>query len=451
MDPLNVRNLVRRRAQQARNLRKLVLTLLYPTAPVNAQQSGNSAGDEALRSLANTFSRFAQTRTTAYESGVAASSNGTSSLMERTVEHAIASVLGRSSGSAGIGDALRDVFPTLADGTVATDPARTIVSNAGIGPPSFETAAAAGLSGQISAEQSALYRQARLIIPDARSVLASITPFATVEQPDVVDSLRGLIDSALRTLLDEFGRVDEPRAALVDDYLSSLAGATGFIAQFGEVAKVDGVSTFPDAFGDEQQMAGFALLTTYVMQIREAWNRYRGSRATAFPLFTERLSRAGSMLGVVAQSNVNFMAAMDAVGFSAAERRSTMARFENLDRRPHAYGRDPGGEATLRDLVNGKLRYSEMTVDDYTNWVEKLASEDGPRLLADAGQYGLEFVTAQADTLFFTIAPVLFVTRRAGIDLNASPVVAQVLRHERVSWALDDLVGQLDALADLAA
>jgi hypothetical protein len=447
------RRIVRDRAIALRNLRKLILTLLYP--------SRSAPGDNtALRALANTFSRYASTQQTAYESGVAASSSGSTSQLDRQVRHAIAQVIGRSPGSgSGLGTALVDAFPTLGDGTIGTSPTRSVVSMTGTGPAAYNGSNAAGLSGQISAEQATLYRQASLIVPDARTVLAGLQPFATVAQPDVVESLRGLIDTALQTLLEEFGRVDEPRAALVDDYLASIDGKTGFIRQLGDVAKIDGTSAFPDTLDDERQVAGWKLLKGYVRQLEDAWRSYRGAQSVQFPNFSQRTQLASQMLEVIGAGNVNLMSAMDSVGFTETERRSPAARFSTLGLSPAAINpidptsvlSSPDGEQTLKDELAGNLRYSMMTVDDFTQWVDKLARTDGPRLLTDAGQYGLEFVTAQADTLFYTLVPVLFATKLGGADLNSSPIVAQVLKHERVSWALDDLVSQLDTLAGLAA
>lgn len=283
-------------------------------------------------------------------------------------------------------------------------------------------------------------------------MLAGITPFATVDQPDVVESLRVVVDQALATLLDEFGRMDEPRSELVTDYLQSARTAH---AQLGPIAKVDGKSARADTYSDEQQIAGYNLVKEYLSQIELAWNSYTGRGGQAFalyPLFTERLARASQLLGVIAQANVNFMSAMDAVGFPESERRSPSSRFEYLQQTISLTPAQSVGAQKLRALVGGTLMYSTMTVYDYNNWVEKLGRYDGPRYLTDSGQVGLEFVTSQADLLFCTIAPVLFF---AFTSTNQSfitrPVVAQVLAHERVTWAMSDLFSQLDVLADLAA
>ena len=96
------------------------------------------------------------------------------------------------------------------------------------------------------------------------------------------------------------------------------------------------------------------------------------------------------------------------------------------------------------------LTLPDLTVYDLTDWIDRLAAIEGPRLLADSGQYGLSFVTLQADTLFWQILPILAYTKSSSVDLNASQFLVQVLTHERVSWALDDLLTQLNALANLA-
>ncbi|MGA8098092.1 MAG: hypothetical protein WB810_05455 [Candidatus Cybelea sp.] len=440
----SVRSLRKNQARQRSNTRKLIKWLLTPVSPPPG------GGHAELRSLANTFSRYAQTQQTAYETGVAAASSGTTSVAERTVEHAIAQVLGRTPSSNGVfAAALSDAFPTLPNGQVSRAPVRGIVSMNGVGTPSTAAADGSNLSGQISAEQATLYRQAGLIVPDARKVLASVTPFATVDQPDIIESLRGVIDQAFATLLEEFGRVDEPRSELVNDYLSNAATS---VAQLGVIAKVDGRAATPDTYSDEQQIASYKLLKTYLEQLKTAWKEYGGRKAdpsSQYPLFTERLARASQLMGVLTQANVNFMSAMDSVGFPEAERRSPSSRFEYLQT---GISVAHVGAPKLKALAHGHLMYSTMTVYDYTSWVEKLTRYDGPRYLTDSGQVGLEFVTSQADELFCTIAPVLyFAFTGANQSFITRPIVAQVLSHERVTWAMSDLFSQLDVLADLAA
>jgi hypothetical protein len=143
------------------------------------------------------------------------------------------------------------------------------------------------------------------------------------------------------------------------------------------------------------------------------------------------------MLAVIGEGNDNFMSAMDSVGFTDAERRSQSARFTLLQSDP---------------ITASNLQLPDITVADFTDEVDQLTSTDGPAYLADSGQFGLDLVTDQADRLFRLLAPVLANVKSGGVaDLNSLPTLGQVLTHERVSWALDDLVQQFSSLADLAA
>jgi hypothetical protein len=454
--------LERTRVEGLKIARAIAMQTVYGKAQI---VGGNE--DPALRSLANTFSRYAQTHTTAYESGTAnASASTTSNMLERQVQRAMSQVLGRGVGSRddGFGAALIDAFPAQRNGKVTFVPARGSVQLSGVfSDGAGASAISAGVLGQISAEQATLSRQSALIVSDAQRVLASLAPFAPQAETDIVESLRALVASSLTRLDDEFRRVDEPRAALVTDYLRALMGdydgdaiksVGGQLARFGRAALLDRTLSSPATLGDEAQIAGFALLLSYAKLLYAAWQEYDadgGADTLGFPNFSERLARASTLLSVIAQGNANFTAALDAIGFAETERRSSAVRFSDIasfDDLPQFTIPLPVGKPPPPPLPSPAL--PDLTVYDLTDWIDRLASLEGPRVLADSGQYGLSFVTLQADTLFWQILPLLAYTKSNSVDLNAAQFLVQVLTHERVSWALDDLLTQLNALASLA-
>ncbi len=425
------------------------------------------SGDPALRHLANTFSRYAQTQATAYESGTAnASATTTPSTLERQVQRAMSQVLGRGLGSRddAFGTALIETFPIQQNGRVTFVPQRGSVQLSGVfsdGAAGSSAAISAGTLGQISAEQAALSRQSAVVVGDARKVLATLQPFSPQAETDIVEALRALVANSLTRLDDEFRRVDEPRGALVGDYFQALMGGFdgtpgaavgGQLAQFGRAALLDRGITSPATLDDEAQIAGFDLLVSYCKLLFAAWSQYDahgGADTLGFPNFSERLARASTLLTVLAQGNANFMAAMDSVGFSENERRSSAVRLSDLtsfDDLP-TFTTPPG---TSPPAPPPALPLPDLTVYDLTDWIDRFVTAEAPPALADAGQYGLSFVTLQANTLFWQILPVLAYTKSSSLDLNATHVLVQVLTHERVSWALDDLLTQLNALANLA-
>jgi hypothetical protein len=269
-------------------------------------------------------------------------------------------------------------------------------------------------------------------------VLAGLQPFVPIAETDRVEALRALVDSEIRALTDEFGRLDEPRPQRVKSYLDEIDGPSGHLQRFGEAAYLERNMAAPASVSDEAQIAGFELLKSYVGTLRTMWNTYYPKvSAGKTPLFSERLARAGIMLPVIAEGNNNFMSAMDSIGFTETERRSSATRFTTL--------------GTLAMLGGKSYKLPDITVNDLNEWLDRFSSIEGPQALSDSGQYGLEFVTDQSDKIFWVIVPVLASIKLLGTpNLNTMPIVAQALTHERVSWALDDLFNQLKTLADLA-
>jgi hypothetical protein len=88
----------------------------------------------------------------------------------------------------------------------------------------------------------------------------------------------------------------------------------------------------------------------------------------------------------------------------------------------------------------------DMTVNDFNEWIDRFTTMEAPSLLSESGQFGLDFVTDQADTLFWTIATVLYAIQDQS---NQSKLLGKVLSFERVQQTLSELVFQLDTLADL--
>src|SRR5436309_4822354 len=103
---------------------------MYQFLTQSSVAAAPAGADPNIARLANTFSRFAQTQETAFDTG-AARSNGLAGggLMERQVSNAIAQVLGKAPGSdaASFRGALEQTYPPI-KGKVAMAPSRGMVS-----------------------------------------------------------------------------------------------------------------------------------------------------------------------------------------------------------------------------------------------------------------------------------------------------------------------------------
>jgi hypothetical protein len=88
----------------------------------------------------------------------------------------------------------------------------------------------------------------------------------------------------------------------------------------------------------------------------------------------------------------------------------------------------------------------DITVNDFNEWVERFATLEAPSILSASGQFGLDFVTDQADTIFWVMSTVLSLTIASDPDLG---LLDQLFSFERVKQTLNELLFQLDTLASL--
>ena len=163
------------------------------------------------------------------------------------------------------------------------------------------------------------------------------------------------------------------------------------------------------------------------------------------------MERANILLPIVAQVNVDFEAAMDSVGFTESERRSLAAKFNTLT----GFNVSPlaqfDGQLDIAQPGSFATSLPDITVYDLTEWVDRFANLEGPGMLAESGLYGLDFVTDQADRLFWVIAPVIAILETDEVDLASdSSSLEQSLPNERVRFSLNNLLVQLNTLADLS-
>ncbi|HET8909842.1 MAG TPA: hypothetical protein VFN23_00160 [Ktedonobacteraceae bacterium] len=435
---------IRTRVEDRQFLRQGFLDILFPLIrnPYTNKPNASSTQLQVLNDLASSFSRYAGNQRTAFDNGTSTSSNGyDSGTMTRQVEQAFNKVLGGSYGSnpGGFVNALNSVFPTLntPDGPlVSFKPSRSLIwlnGSNGNG-----VSSNGGFSGQLPARQATLYRQASTVVADSLQVLAGLKPFVPEADLDQVEALRSQIRAEINALFEEFGRVDEPRPDRVNAYFNTLGL---HVTQFGRRSFLDNPSLVATD-DDEAQTASFSLLRNYANTLRSTWLAfYNDDQSSSFFSLSERVERATIVLPVIAQANTDFKAAMDSVDFTESDRRSTATKFSDLT------------DFTVTILgIDVSLEQPDMTVYDLTEWLDRFSNNEGPGSLADSGQYGLDFVSDQSDTLFWIIAPIIghFRTIITSSPSASGTTLEQVFSNERVVWSLNNLLTQLHGLANLS-
>jgi hypothetical protein len=447
---------------QLKGLRQKLIDQLV----IKLEVKGNLVAEQ-LAQISETLNRSAATEITTFENGgISTSATGSANLLTRQVERALAQVLGRTpgQGSNSFVKALNDAFPMTANGDIVSTPSRSAVSlygpenNGGV------------IVGQLSVQQANLYRQGNIIGTDALRILASLEPFDPIADIDAVEALRTLIQSQISSLVEEFGRLDEPRPERVNVYFSTLVRSVDDLGQRIRLTRqivsgfVSGNSddVFPVTLNDEAQTAAYELLKNYVATLNTIWLSYiaEDESEQLSGRYSARLSRSNILLPVIAGSNQGFMNSMDAIGFTISERRSDAALFTTLGSE---------SEFTLSiDLPLGlrTVKLPDITVNDFNEWVDRFANLEAPSILGSSGRFGLDFVTDQADTLFWVIAFVLDYLKppvppdQGQVDsitpeertqrTNAQDrFLGRVLSFDRVDQSLKELLFQLNTLADL--
>lgn len=436
-------SLRRKRAQQNKQLRAGLMNQFYPTQSIGILDDPQT---RLLGSLLNSFQRYAGNQKTAYDDGsVQSSPTSSTNVLERQVDRALTQVLGRSPGRGANNfiNALNASFPQAGKGQSSYG---QMVAYAGEGSRTSADAinVIATRSTEISSRQDALRRSTSIVMADAIQVLERLQSFVPQADDDRVEALRSLVMAQIKVLVEEFGRNDEPRPERVQAYLSALGE---YVAELGKQAFLNdpALATIVD---DEDQVTKFDLLRTYVQMMAEAWKRYhRAEKSVRKNSLSERVDRARVALPVVAQATVDFSNALESVGLSEDERRSRASRFSTLDVASIEISRNALNFSNQLNTIGRWL--PDITVSDLIDWLDQYANMEA--LSALDSVYGIDFVTDQADRLFWTIAPVVaHLKTTSSLNASSQSTLAQVLSNERVGWALDNLLSQIHELANLA-
>jgi hypothetical protein len=437
-------------AEQSKILRTGLMAQLYALKPfVPLRDDGNAVVEQQnvlISDFLGAFKRYAGNQQTAYDSGsVQSSPTNTSNQWERVVDRAIDRALGKSPGKGANNfvTALDNAFTTQGYGrsTMTLNPSGNNYGNT-------------GLLSEVSAEQAILYRQVSTNMADALKVLAEIQYFSPKADKESVESLRELVRGRITFLVEEFRRDDEPRSKLVEFYLRSLDEYT---TEFGRQSFLINNSAKPVTVEDEEQITKFRLLESYLENLSEAWAGYdRRDRSERLNSLSIKVDRARTLLPIVSQANLDFSNALESVGLSQNERRSRASLFSAIDlppilpSNPQSSGvAFPAGSTAIYDPSFLATWLPTITVNDLIEWLDSYSNIEAPGSLNST--YGIDFVTDQANRIFWTVAPVVAHIKFIPPNPSGSSMLKQILSNERVTWALDNILSQLNALADLAA
>jgi hypothetical protein len=200
-----------------------------------------------------------------------------------------------------------------------------------------------------------------------------------------------------------------------------------------------------DTVAEEEDLTNSLILRAYVEEIDASWQANRSffdPASEATPFLGTQLVLLSRSLSVAAESVAEVNFTLDSVFLGAAERLAIRLTF-------------PPDGTSLPDSRGGTAPVPPDTpsilLGDLLSWVERVASDEGPRLLQDGGRDGASALTPVLDRLRGLVRASLVSTGSGSSrGLQSPDAVPAGYATQRVQRALVELAKYLDDTAHLA-
>src|SRR5713101_7902658 len=169
--------------------------------------------------------------------------------------------------------------------------------------------------GEITGAQASIYARAKAALDHALPLLDGLTPLRPDADESNTESMRAMVRSALKGLVDELGLVDGPKTQRVDDYFLQLLGpkpADQFKkpetvrGQLGELAKRFGLERKRVlTVEEEQNFTNFLILVDYTNSLFQTWTAQKPflmRNGSAEKFLGTQLVRLSQALAVIVES-----------------------------------------------------------------------------------------------------------------------------------------------------
>ncbi|MCH5674139.1 carboxypeptidase regulatory-like domain-containing protein [Streptomyces gilvus] len=293
--------------------------------------------------------------------------------------------------------------------------------------------------GALTGAQASIYQRAKNALDQITPLLDGLTPLDPAADPQDTEAVRSIIRAELGELVDELAVEGGPRIQRVDELFVLLLGSRNPGTRLDPDSVGGQLAQLRDRFGlssarigtldEERIVTNFRIVVDHVLALAAGWDKDRdlfaGTTAqTSLGTVLIQLSRS---LDVVAQSVEETVFALDSVFVDAAQRQTIQLRF---------------GDATPPT--------PPILLSDLLDWVVRVSTMEGPRLIQDAGKDGVIAIAPVLDQLARLIR---LTTQLVTTPPNqgGDPTLPDGIRTPRVLRALRELGGQLDNASGLAS
>ena len=296
--------------------------------------------------------------------------------------------------------------------------------------------------GAVTGAQASIYTRAKAALDQSLPLLEGLYTLRADILPEDLESIRAVVRSELVQMVNEFGLIGGPRARredelftlLLGDGRKSLVDPESVGGDLGKLGLRFGMERFRvNTIDDEQNLTNYLILVDYVIGLNRSWQdtqrQFFINQSTAaggpVPFLGTQLVLVARDLEAVAESIQAVRFAMDSVFLGPADRQTIQLRFQSPDRPP-------------------------VFVADLLDWIERIAAEEGPRLIQAAGKDGVSSLTPILVDLQGYVRAALLKPQG---DQQIGPTVPPAYGTPRVQRALLTLAEQLEGaqlhLADL--
>jgi hypothetical protein len=329
------------------------------------------------------------------------------------------------------------------------------------------------LSGGISGAQASVFARANEAVNQSMPLLDGLYSLDTEADAQDVTALKAIIRSQLSELVSELGLPGGPRVTRVNQIFLLVLGTTPFAriippqlplppnttetepdnvgGLLGQIRDEMGLwsvvvanpaiqrTVLTNTVDQEQDVTNYRILVDYITSLQQSWQnsqQFFGLQTTT-PFFGTQLVILSRQLSVVADAVDEVRFTMDSVFITPSERQTLMLIFQPMVTLPNR----PNRPANISEI---KTNSQPMFVEDLLSWIQRFATEEGPRLIQDGGKFGVGN----------SVRPVVVLLRNLVLGaINPANIggLPRGYRTPRVQRALQDLSRQLDELAFLSS
>jgi|GEM_PF-1684270 len=279
--------------------------------------------------------------------------------------------------------------------------------------------------GAVTGAQASIYARAKAALDQSIPLLEGLYPLRADADTQDVEANRSVVRSTLTELVSELGMVGGPRLQRVDTLFRTLLGTD---SEEQDAERVGGLlALMRERFGlerarvntidEEQNLTNYFILGEHVIALNRSWRTQRHffDRHGRDVFLGTQLVLLARAMAVVAESVQQSYFVMDSVFLSDAERQTIQLTFGS----------------------------NRMTIAELLSWVERFASEEGPRVIREAGKDGVIALRPIVGDLDDLVGQML----RMSKDSNRR--IQRGFHSERVQATLEELTSHLRELNTL--